>query len=542
MFAAADEARRDADADYGEDDFDENGDPCSYFSHIPETKEPSALVHGRATCHPLADGDFHLCFGARCKHAVIDGERQLVCTLTGMVVGLEFARDHDPSWTGRSTGSANPDDSAGTPVGGWVRRRDMYAASVSAYRNAHSISDAEIILPTTAAATMKSGADEEGSGGAGGTDNNGAGGSNGGGGGSGGGHGGGNGSASRPAPPIKRGALCVDEMPDEIATAKRQRTARREVWSRDAMEKLSQEAMGVIAALMIVEVPPAPRKSSAAAAEAAASAASAASAAMPPPPPPPPPKMDPRLQNPEFVRNLALRKYMRACETGAQKLNLDVLHNVCIHANAFVRAQRDTAREVAQSEKQTAAAQAQAVQAVAQTAHAAHAAQTAQATPQSRNVRRRGPGFSGQIRQLIANLTVSLWRAACATPHMNNKKNTDSFRPFAAGILYLLKRGVYLADGTCVVPALEALSRHLPALRAPQSTATAKQLQSSSHRGICSFQRSISSMETMDTAEVVEVRRLFQDAAGQAAYLRALVHKDLAAAAAAAAASPPPPP
>ena len=35
---------------------------------------------------------------------------------------------HDPSWTGRSTGSANPDDTAGTPVGGWVKRRDMFKA------------------------------------------------------------------------------------------------------------------------------------------------------------------------------------------------------------------------------------------------------------------------------------------------------------------------------------------------------------------------------------------------------------------------------
>jgi hypothetical protein len=141
--------------------------------------------------------------------------------------------------------------------------------------------------------------------------------------------------------------------------------------------------------------------------------------------------------------------------------------------------------------------------------------------------KRRGPGFSGQIRNLIANLIVSLWRAACATPHMrDNKRGNDSFRPFAAGVLYSFKRGIYLNDGTCIVPALDALAVHLPALRSPQSTPAAKQLQSSSHRGICSFHRSISSMESMPSDEAAEVRRLFSDAAGQAAFLRALVHQD----------------
>ena len=109
----------------------------------------------------------------------------------------------------------------------------------------------------------------------------------------------------------------------------------------------------------------------------------------------------------------------------------------------------------------------------------------------------------------------------------DNKRGNDSFRPFAAGILYSFKRGIYLNDGMCVVPALDALAVHLPALRSPQSTPAAKQLQSSSHRGICSFHRSISSMESMnDEDDAAEVRRLFSDAAGQAAFLRALVHRD----------------
>ena len=170
---------------------------------------------------------------------------------------------------------------------------------------------------------------------------------------------------------------------------------------------------------------------------------------------------------------------------------MDVLHNVCVHANEFVRAQR----------------------ALAGVSTAGRHSQT-----------RRGPGFSGQVRNLVADLIVNLWRAACATPHMRrNKRSNDSFRPFAAGILYSFKRGLYLNDGTCVVPSLEALAQHLPALRSPLSTTLAKQLQSSSHRGICSFHRSISSLECMDNDEAAAVRTLFSQAATQAAFLRALV-------------------
>ena len=125
---------------------------------------------------------------------------------------------------------------------------------------------------------------------------------------------------------------------------------------------------------------------------------------------------------------------------------------------------------------------------------------------------------------MVARLIVHLWRAACLTPHMrDNKKGNDSFRPFAAGILYSFKRGLYLSDGTCVVPELASLAASLPALRSAQSTAAAKQLQSSSHRGICSFHRSISSVAQMPEGEAQEVQRLFASAAELAATLRELV-------------------
>ena len=385
-------------------------------------------------------GDVHVCFGMHCPHVTLDRDKNWVCAASGNVVGIECAREQDPSWTGRSTGSANPDDSAGTPVGGWIKKRDMYAASVAAYRSAHAISDAEIAPQPSTKPT----------------------------------------NAATP-PPAKRGALCVDEEATETLT-KRPRSSRKENWTRENLDKLASEAIGVIDKLFIVNVD--------------SRTVEAAATSLAPPP------LDARMQSTEFVRPLALRSYVAACASGQQALDMDTLTTVLIHANEYVRSQRELAAEQAKAKAR------------------AMAARTAKASKASTAC------FSGQVRNLLAQLIVSLWRAACLTKHFKTaKKGNDSFRPFAAGILYQLKRGLYLGDGTCVVPVLEELANHLPALRSANSTAAAKQLQSSSHRGICSMQRSIASLKEMSEEDAVPALTLLRDAARQGAFLREMVSR-----------------
>tara|TARA_B100000963_G_scaffold169225_1_gene147099 strand:+ start:598 stop:1896 length:1299 start_codon:yes stop_codon:yes gene_type:complete len=377
-----------------------------------------------------ARGDVHACFGMQCRHVRLGQENQYVCGISGRVVGVEHTGDPDPGWTGRSRTSANPDDTAGTPVGGWMKRRDMYAASVAAYKMAGQLSDAEIqpaMMPPPAPTT----------------------------------------------PAVKRGALCVDESPDANAAPKKARSLRKESWSREAIDKLAKEAVGVINKLFI-----------------------ATPKAHQPSEPPP----DPRLQNLEFVKAAAIRKYVKRCAAGESELNLDVLNNVIVHANAFVREQR---------------------------AAAAAWRDAAAASSASARKSRTDAVFSGQIRNQLSQLIVSLWRASCLTKHFQSaKKGSDSFKPFAAGILYSLKRGLYLDDGTCVVPALEELAAHLPALRSASSTPAAKQLQSSSHRGICSIQRALTSIAEMNHEDALPARTLLRDAARQGAFLRELVSRN----------------
>jgi hypothetical protein len=459
LFAFADEAMAARRIEQDED-LEDTDDTSTLFSNGSHLRvRPSR--QGRPLLLPIGDGDYHLCFGKSCRHVEMDRDRELVCTISGLVVGRDCKLGEDSSWTGRSTASANPDDAAGTPIGGWARRRDMFAASSRAYEmarqmdvatNATDLGSSELDAPTF---------------------------------------------ASRPVgrSSSKRGALCVDEVGEDdlhIASeaAKRQRCAlKRETPSRGARAKLELEAAAVISRLM----------------SAPGEVDSPAPAPEPAPAAPPAPLVDARLQNVEFVRRLALRRYVKQCEQGDAILSLDGVHNVCVAANEFVRKQRRGAEEAAQSQSQSRA--------------------KAQAKAQTRKRQRTSKvSNSGQVHALLGKLVVSLWQAACLTPHMTqSRRGSDSFRPFAAGVLYQLKRGLYLNNGVCVIPRIDELAEQLPALRCPNASTTAKQLQSSSHRGICSLHKSISSMSELDAEAYKRVNAAFETSAAQCSLLRALV-------------------
>ena len=77
-----------------------------------------------------------------------------------------------------------------------------------------------------------------------------------------------------------------------------------------------------------------------------------------------------------------------------------------------------------------------------------------------------------------------------------------------------------------VVPVLTELAAHLPALRSASSTKEARQLQSSSHRGICSIQRALTSISEMKQADAVPALTLLRDASRQGAFLREVVSRN----------------
>lgn len=428
-------------------------------SRLPRSRTDGGCADAAANdAKPIAlrDGTVHWCKGFSCPHATVDAHSQVVCELTGVVVGVQPSTNRDAAWTGRSIASCNPDDSAGVPVGGWRRRPNMMGLSILAYEAAHLFSDAEVenARPGVAATHTASATPDWCTGRSDRSDREDAAAP----------------ATARPKPATKRGALCVQdadaspprfEDDEDEAASQNKQTKKHRVQRRSdelgaqtvAHKKLKEEAFGVMSVLLNcshIEDERAPTRATSRP-DRQSQPASEASA---------------RLRNVDYVLRMALKKMVVEAKAGSRVLNLSGVHDVCVRAHQFVREQRTRAQP-----EQTASGDA-------------------------------CKSMSGISVSLCAELVVALWFAASQTPHMKNgKKGADSFRSFAAGVLYAFKRGNTLQDGTIIVPKLPQVTGLLPTLRSSTASAAARQLQSSSHAGICSLHRSIASVAHMSAEE-----------------------------------------
>ena len=94
---------------------------------------------------------------------------------------------------------------------------------------------------------------------------------------------------------------------------------------------------------------------------------------------------------------------------------------------------------------------------------------------------------------LCCRLIVNLWMALCSSKYLKDcKPRSTAYRPFVCGVIYSMKRGVCLHDGTRIIPEFPEISIHLPVLRGTGGNNQAKTLHSSSHKGIQTLSRFIS--------------------------------------------------
>lgn len=154
----------------------------------------------------------------------------------------------------------------------------------------------------------------------------------------------------------KRGAVCVDQAP-EPRLRKRMRAYRVDIDTQEAADRLMNEALVVIERIFFKD------------------SSKQVPAAL---------QMDARLQNPSFVLMLAIRKFVDDAAVRGGRMDLCALHDICVHAHAFAKAQREEQLAAERSSKTC--------------------------------------GFNGRVRHMVANLVVSLWRAACSTPYMQARR------------------------------------------------------------------------------------------------------------------------
>lgn len=199
------------------------------------------------------------------------------------------------------------------------------------------------------------------------------------------------------------------------------------------------------------------------------------------------PPADPRLENFDFVFRMGLKRYLKKCSDAQTQASLNEIHDIGIAASNFARAKRHESKDVRDGAKG------------------------------------RMLVVNSQTVHLCATLIMSIWNIVVHTTHFQEHTASDSFRPFAAGILYAFKRGIRLKDNTVVVPAIPEIANQLPTLRSSSATSTARQLQASSHRGLCAVHKSISSIDGLKGEELERMMQRVKTASGIAHSLKGYV-------------------
>ena len=180
-------------------------------------------------------------------------------------------------------------------------------------------------------------------------------------------------------------------------------------------------------------------------------------------------RSDPRLENFNFVFKVGLAKYAKRCRDSGEALVISRIHDIAISSAKFVKQKRKEAQIKVDMER------------------------AKLLTCNSR--------FVG----LLARLIVALWNALSSSDFYKEAHGNDSFRPFSAGVIYALKRGLVASNGTMILPALPVLEPQLPTLRSSAQDPVVRQLQASSHRGVCHLMRSLTSLDRMSSEDSAQI-------------------------------------
>lgn len=122
-----------------------------------------------------------------------------------------------------------------------------------------------------------------------------------------------------------------------------------------------------------------------------------------------------------------------------------------------------------------------------------NAPKSSSSSTQSHSVRRLIPN---KIRTLVSQLVVQLWRCSQLTPYMEStKRPSDAFRHFAAGVLFGMRRGMKMTDGTIIVPHSRSIEHILQLSTTVPRGTSAHEVHLQAHKGTSTLQRCLGSLE-----------------------------------------------
>ena len=112
--------------------------------------------------------------------------------------------------------------------------------------------------------------------------------------------------------------------------------------------------------------------------------------------------------------------------------------------------------------------------------------------------------ISNELRNMVSQLVVRLWECSQKTPFMSAaKRPTDVFRPFAAGVMFGMRRGMRLSNGVVVVPHSTSIEKTLQLSEAVRRGTGTHRIHLLAHRGMSTLQRCIGSLASeLQIAEI----------------------------------------
>ena len=112
--------------------------------------------------------------------------------------------------------------------------------------------------------------------------------------------------------------------------------------------------------------------------------------------------------------------------------------------------------------------------------------------PSTKAVRMWSPN---RIRQLTGRLVIELWRCSLNTPFIaSNKRPSDTFKPFAAGVLFTMRGGITIGNGHVLVPHSKSIERTLRLTDTVRRGTPAHRVHLQAHKGVNTLQSCINSI------------------------------------------------
>lgn len=190
--------------------------------------------------------------------------------------------------------------------------------------------------------------------------------------------------------------------------------------------------------------------------------------------------------------SVMIYNYLHQCQVHRYHPTFDYIHNILLNAHVRKNQLQKESSSMSEFMHKTVDQKVAPVP-----THTSKSSRTKLTSKPSQLVRELIPNM---LRTLVTQLVVQLWTCSQSTPYMEiTKRPTDVFRHFAAGVLFGMRRGMKMDDGTIIVPHSRSIEQTLQLSNTVPRGTLAHEIHLQAHKGTSTLQRCLGSLGDDDT-------------------------------------------